>query len=201
MNIILYFNTIHDIASPGGWTQLAVKIVWGEENITFSNLKPKVIAVDINPMEPVHGAHIFRADFTDPLFRRHLSKFIGDGTNAGKCDVVLSDMAPSFCGDAATDHFRTLKLVNLALSFAVHHLVVGGTFLTKTFEGADHQVTYIQSVTELLNFFNICYLFCKCYLSCLTHSHSLSLVNTLPAFTKRFKGVFRRCEDSEATSK
>ncbi len=51
--------------------------------------------------------------------------------NEGLVDVVLSDMAPSFCGHKETDHLRTVQLIDLALNFAVHHLKKGGHFVAK----------------------------------------------------------------------
>ena len=44
-------------AAPGGWTQVAVKAV---------GPKGQVVALDILPMDPVPGATVLQADFTEP---------------------------------------------------------------------------------------------------------------------------------------
>jgi 23S rRNA (uridine2552-2'-O)-methyltransferase len=57
----------------------------------------------------------------------------------GQADVVLSDMAPSFTGHAATDHLRTMVLVEAAFELACELLTPGGTFVAKIIQGSDEQ--------------------------------------------------------------
>jgi 23S rRNA (uridine2552-2'-O)-methyltransferase len=49
--------------------------------------------------------------------------------------VVLTDMAASTTGHRATDHIRTIALVEIALDVALDVLRPGGTFVGKVFQG------------------------------------------------------------------
>ncbi|MEM9263393.1 MAG: RlmE family RNA methyltransferase, partial [Pseudomonadota bacterium] len=46
-----------------------------------------------------------------------------------------SDMAANTTGHRQTDHLRTSALADLALDFAETHLVTGGAFCSKVFQG------------------------------------------------------------------
>ena len=46
-------------------------------------------------------------------------------------------MAPNTIGHPQTDHLRIVGLVELAAAFAVDILPVGGTFVTKAFQGGE----------------------------------------------------------------
>lgn len=105
-------------AAPGGWTQVAVK------------LGGRVVAIDLLPMDPVTGAFVLQADFTDETAQARLLAELG-----GKADLVLSDMAPNTTGHAATDHLRIVGLAEEALEFALDALAEGGAFVAKVFQG------------------------------------------------------------------
>jgi 23S rRNA (uridine2552-2'-O)-methyltransferase len=53
----------------------------------------------------------------------------------GPADVVLSDMAASTTGHRATDHLRTMALLEAALDIADAVLKPGGAFVGKAFQG------------------------------------------------------------------
>ncbi len=53
----------------------------------------------------------------------------------GQADLVLSDMAAATTGHRATDHLRTMGLLEVALDFAIEVLNPGGVFLAKAFRG------------------------------------------------------------------
>ena len=53
----------------------------------------------------------------------------------GAADVVLSDMAASATGHAATDHLRVVALADAAADLALRLLAPGGTFVAKVFQG------------------------------------------------------------------
>ncbi len=55
----------------------------------------------------------------------------------GDFDLVLSDMAPEFCGDSVVDRGRTHKLNLKTLEFCRDHLKFGGNLVFKSFEGDD----------------------------------------------------------------
>jgi 23S rRNA (uridine2552-2'-O)-methyltransferase len=110
-------------AAPGGWTQVAVK-----------RGAASVLAVDLLPIDPIHGATILQGDFTGPDMPRTLTDALG-----GTADIVLSDMAPNTTGHAATDHIRIVGLAEMALDFAIQVLTPGGTFVAKVFQGGSEK--------------------------------------------------------------
>ncbi len=110
-------------AAPGGWTQVAVK-----RGAAF------VLAVDLLPIDPIHGAAIVQGDFADPDMPVRLAAELGGGA-----DLVLSDMAPNTTGHASTDHIRIVALAEMALDFAIGVLSPGGAFIAKVFQGGSEK--------------------------------------------------------------
>jgi 23S rRNA (uridine2552-2'-O)-methyltransferase len=107
--------------APGGWTQVGVGRV-GRYGI--------VVGVDIAETAPIPGATLLSADVRDAATPAVLDAALG-----GRADVVLSDMAPSTTGHAATDHLRIVALAEDALAIASQILKPGGTFVAKVFQG------------------------------------------------------------------
>jgi 23S rRNA (uridine2552-2'-O)-methyltransferase len=107
--------------APGGWTQVAVERV-GARGI--------VVGVDFAETAPMAGATILRADVHDVTVASAIKAELG-----GSADVVLSDMAPSTTGHAATDHLRIIALAEAAFAVASEILKPGGTFVGKVFQG------------------------------------------------------------------
>lgn len=116
--------TVVDLGSaPGGWSQIAAKIV-GE--------KGKVIASDILPMDPLAGVDFLQGDFREQEVFDKLLEMI----NGHKVGLVISDMAPNISGVASVDQPRTMYLAELALDMARKVLAPGGDFLVKVFQGS-----------------------------------------------------------------
>ncbi len=105
-------------AAPGGWAQVAVK------------RGAKVVGIDLLPIEPLSGATFLEMDFLAPEAAAALIEILG-----GAPDIVLSDMAANTTGHAKTDQIRTGALAEAAAEFALQHLVPGGAFVTKAFQG------------------------------------------------------------------
>lgn len=110
-------------AAPGGWTQYVAG------KISDIGL---LVAVDILPMESIPGAVIIQADFTEEAALRTIAVSMGDR----KADLVLSDMAPNFTGQAVVDQPRAIYLAELALDMCDEFLEPGGALLLKIFQGA-----------------------------------------------------------------
>ena len=108
-------------AAPGGWSQLASKKV-GE--------KGTIVAADILEIAPLAGVTILRTDISDTNSLSVLREALG-----GQANVVLSDMAASTTGHRATDHLRTMSLLEAALDIAAAVLKPGGAFVGKAFQG------------------------------------------------------------------
>jgi 23S rRNA (uridine2552-2'-O)-methyltransferase len=105
-------------AAPGGWSQVAVQA------------GAQVVAADVLDIEPIAGVTFFQADLTDPEVPAMLKQALD-----GPADVVLTDMAAPTTGHRATDHIRTIALVEIALEVAEDVLKPGGTFVGKVFQG------------------------------------------------------------------
>ena len=111
-------------AAPGGWCQVAGRIVGSPEET------PTVVGIDYLEMDPVPGATILQKDFLDDDAPDMLIEALG-----GQPDLVISDMAAPTTGHRKTDHIRTQHLCEIAADFAVKVLRPGGHFLAKTFQG------------------------------------------------------------------
>lgn len=108
-------------AAPGGWSQVAIK---------RADTKGAVVAADILEMAPLPGVTILQADLSEPDSLAKLQDALG-----GPADVVLSDMAAATTGHRATDHLRTIALLEAALEIAPAVLKPGGAFVGKVFQG------------------------------------------------------------------
>jgi 23S rRNA (uridine2552-2'-O)-methyltransferase len=106
--------------APGGWAQVVRK----------QCPKARVVGIDLLHVDPIPGVEIVQMDFTDDGAPAWLTSALG-----GPADLVLSDMAANTVGHAQTDHLRTMGLVELAVDFACHVLMPGGTFVAKSLAG------------------------------------------------------------------
>ncbi|WP_115896799.1 23S rRNA (uridine(2552)-2'-O)-methyltransferase RlmE [Marinomonas pollencensis] len=109
-------------AAPGGWSQIAAKLV-GD--------KGTIIASDILEMAPLPGVTFVQGDFTEQSVYEAILAEMGDE----KADLVISDMAPNMSGNSASDQPQAMYLVELALDMAAQVLRPGGNFLVKVFQG------------------------------------------------------------------
>ena len=113
-------------AAPGGWTQVAVQRTKADR----PGSKSKIVAIDLQEVEPIPGAEILHLDFMADEAPAILREKLGR-----PADAVLSDMAPFTIGHANTDHLRIVALVEAALDFAIQVLAPGGVFVAKVFQG------------------------------------------------------------------
>ena len=111
-------------AAPGGWSQVAGKIV-GKQG--------KVIAVDINHIKPFTQNNIFtlQVDMRNKNFKPLLSEIAPPPV-----DVVIADLASNTSGNWHLDTERQMYLASIAFETATEILKDGGNFLTKVFRGA-----------------------------------------------------------------
>jgi 23S rRNA (uridine2552-2'-O)-methyltransferase len=110
-------------ATPGGWSQVAARIVVPAG---------RVIAIDLLEMTPLPGVTFIRGDFSEGEGLAALQRELA----GARVDLVLSDMAPNISGIALADQSRLMGLVELALDFSIKHLKPQGIFLVKVFHGA-----------------------------------------------------------------
>lgn len=124
-NILKKGQKIIDLgAAPGGWSQIAAKIVGSTDE------NPQVVGIDFLEVDPLSGVILLQMDFLDDNAPAKLMEALGD-----KPDLVISDMAAPTTGHRRTDHLRTAHLCEVAADFAISVLKPGGHFLTKTFQG------------------------------------------------------------------
>ena len=108
-------------AAPGGWSQIAAKVV---------GPKGKVVGIDLLPIDPMPGVEFIELDFLDESAPGRLIEMLG-----GPADVVMSDMAANTTGHKKTDHLRIIGLAEAAIYFAREILSPGGAFIAKVFQG------------------------------------------------------------------
>ncbi len=115
--------TIVDLgAAPGGWSQIVVHFLKGTGEI---------FALDILPMDPIHGVQFIQGDFQEEAIVKELL----DLMHGKKADVVLSDIAPNISGIKTSDQARAIYLAEIALDFSVKVLKPNGTLVVKVFQG------------------------------------------------------------------
>ena len=110
-------------AAPGGWMQVARRIV-GESGF--------VVGVDIKPIEPLDEANV-RSIVADIIEAETLEAVKSLLPKAA--DVVISDVSPNVSGVWELDHARQIDLARRSLQIAVSVLEHGGNFFVKVFQG------------------------------------------------------------------
>ncbi len=115
--------TVVDLgAAPGGWSQVAAKLV-GD--------KGRVVATDILAMDSLADVEFLQGDFTEQAVFDALLEMLGQDP----VELVISDMAPNMSGIADVDQPKSMHLVELATDMAKQVLAPGGGFVTKAFQG------------------------------------------------------------------
>lgn len=126
--------TILDLgAAPGSWSQVASKLV-GKTG--------RVVAVDLQPMDPLPGVHAIQGDITQADCLARIASAL-----VGGADVVLSDVAPQASGISLVDHARSIELASASLLIALRFLHKGGAFVVKVFQGEDFN-QYVAQVRQ-----------------------------------------------------
>ena len=121
-------------AAPGGWSQVAAKLVGSQG---------KVIASDILPIELIDGVDFLQGDFTEQSVYDDLLVM----TDGAKVDAVLSDMAPNMSGQLSVDQPKSMYLAELAIEMAIKTLNPGGSFVVKVFQGDGFDV-FVQNAKK-----------------------------------------------------
>ena len=119
-------------AAPGGWLQVAAKIV---------GRSGKVIGIDLQPMERFHEPNVIavQGDITAGAVQKEIKDLLG-----GPAHCVLSDLAPRLSGIRDADTARCLELNRTALSVATELLRPGGILLTKSFVNTELQALTLE---------------------------------------------------------
>lgn len=108
-------------AAPGGWSQYAARKVAPDG---------RVVAIDIEAMEPIRDVAILRGDVAQPAVVADLRRALDR-----PADAVLSDLAPRLSGNRDRDQAIAFELAAMALDVANGLLRPGGAFVAKLFQG------------------------------------------------------------------
>jgi len=127
-----------------------------EEKPVVSELKPrkdvKIVAIDLQPMSPLEGIIMLRADITHPatvpLLLRALDPDYDPASKSQHAshpvDLVISDGAPDVTGLHDLDIYVQSQLLFAALNLALCVLRPGGKFVAKIFRGRNVDLLYAQ---------------------------------------------------------
>jgi 23S rRNA (uridine2552-2'-O)-methyltransferase len=124
-NLIKRGDAVVDLgAAPGGWIQVARTLV-GD--------KGYVLGIDLNPIKRFDwpNVDIIVADITDSKTLDSIKERL-----SRKADAVVSDASQNVSGIWELDHARQIDLARASLRIATSSLRIGGTFLTKAFQGS-----------------------------------------------------------------
>ena len=109
-------------AYPGGWSQVASKII----------SKGKVMSIDTKKLEYLRNVYFLQCDFLKENSKLKIFKFFGDGL-----DVIISDMAADTTGNKSLDCIRTNQLCSEIINFSIKILKPNGVLVSKLFMGED----------------------------------------------------------------
>ena len=122
-NLIKKNSNLLDIGStPGGWSQVASKII----------INGKILAIDITPMDKLDKVIFLNNDFSDEKIQDKILNFFNN-----KIDVIISDMAENTTGNKTVDSIRTNSLCADVINFSLKALTKKGTLVCKLFMGDD----------------------------------------------------------------
>ena len=134
-------SNLLDLGScPGGWTQVASKII----------TKGKILSIDIKDMEPIKNVKFVKAD----ILQNDTKAIINDYFQS-KLDIIISDMAADTTGNKSLDSIRTNQLCTEVLHFSKETLKPKGVLVSKLFMGEDfiEVKNLAKSIFQKVNFF------------------------------------------------
>lgn len=121
-------------AAPGGWSQVAHKLV-----------QPNglVVGIDLSRIRSYKDVIFLQGDMT----QEETINAILEAVDFKPVSVVLSDMSPDISGNYSVDHARSIYLCSQALKTAKELLEKNGSFVCKVFMGDMFQ-EFVSEVKE-----------------------------------------------------
>ena len=107
--------------APGGWTQVAVKLVGNQG---------KVMGVDLSYVEEIPGAHIVRENIENEFLPYDVLSYFGR-----KVGAVICDLSPQVSGNWSVDHARQISLNYDCTKIMDKVLAHRGNAVFKIFDG------------------------------------------------------------------
>jgi|TARA_B100000767_G_scaffold124497_1_gene118612 cell division protein FtsJ len=125
---------------PGGWSQVASKII----------TKGKILAIDIKEMESIQNVKFLKNDILDNGTKEAVINFFKN-----QLDVIVSDMAADTTGNKSLDSIRTNQLCADLIAFSQKTLKPKGVLISKLFMGDDflEVKNLAKSIFKKVNFF------------------------------------------------
>jgi len=109
-------------AYPGGWSQVASKII----------TSGKILSLDIKKIEQLKNVSFLQCDFLEETTKEKILNFFKE-----KLDVIISDMAANTTGNKSLDSIRTNQLCAEVVQFSSKILKPNGVLVSKLFMGDD----------------------------------------------------------------
>ena len=106
--------------APGGWTQVASKIVGNKGN---------VMGIDTSFVEEISGVYLLKASINDDIIEEIFSFF------DKKINAVISDLSPQVTGNWSVDHSIQISLNYDAAKIMEQVLAKKGNAIFKIFDG------------------------------------------------------------------
>ena len=115
------FSVLDLGCAPGGWTQMAVKLVGNQG---------KVMGVDLSYVEEISGAHIVRENIEDENVIDEVMSYFGHKVNA-----VICDLSPQVSGNWSVDYAKQISLNYDCTKIMDKVLAHKGNAVFKVFDG------------------------------------------------------------------
>ena len=134
-------SNLLDIGSyPGGWSQVATKII----------ASGKILSVYIKDMKPIKNVKFVKNDIFEKKTKDMVVEYFND-----KLDVIISDMAADTTGNKSLDSIRTNQLCASLINFSKTTLKPKGVLVSKLFMGEDfiEVKNLAKSIFKNVNFF------------------------------------------------
>ena len=127
-------------SSPGGWTQVANKII----------TEGKILSIDIKDMESIKNVKFIKSDIFKENTKDKVKNYFND-----KLDIIISDMAADTTGSKSLDSIRTNQLCADVINFSKNILKPKGVLVSKLFMGEDfiEVKNLAKSIFKNVNFY------------------------------------------------
>ena len=140
-NFLKKNTNLLDLGSfPGGWSQVASKII----------TRGKIMAIDIKEMKPIDKINFLKGDILKKKTKYEVIQYF-----KSNLDVIVSDMAADTTGNKSLDSIRTNQLCSDVINFSKDTLKPKGVLISKIFMGDDflEVKNLAKSMFEKVNFF------------------------------------------------
>ena len=140
-NFLKKNTNLLDLGSfPGGWSQVASKII----------TKGRIMSIDIKEMKPIDNINFLKGDILKKEIKHEVIKYF-----KSNLDVIVSDMAADTTGNKSLDSIRTNQLCSDVINFSKDTLKPKGVLISKLFMGDDflEVKNLAKSMFKKVNFF------------------------------------------------